>query len=366
MEYLQAKWTYWKAALEQYPELFAPENLTFEVYFWIVCIVKTRSFGKYSTGHYVVPLADLLNHDPRAYTSYMIGSPDHKMHSYPLEDDYDYEPDEDTHPRPPALSTLAKLHYEEENSPLQELIATIAVPKEEAGKEHIEWAYEKVEPAETMELKMLTGETEWYPAGSQLSLYYGAYANQTLLLEYGFVLEDTPYCYVNILVSPFSFPLSEAMMERVTALNLSRKVYFKVAIRHICEGLLAFGRTLLWNKASNSPISFAFPHDIRLEISTVEACIAVIKEQLASYPTTLEEDERTETQGIRHYFAVTYRKGLKKCLLEQVLYLQDLLGVLQAIQAGASRKEALERAVLRADKSILQEYLDSYAEKPLP
>jgi len=366
LKYAKAKWAHWNAALGKYPGLFTPENLTFEVYFWIVCIVKTRSFGKYSTGHYVVPLADLLNHDPRAYTSYMIGSPEQRMHSYPLEDDYDYEPDEDTHPRPPALSVLAKLHYEEENSPLQELIATLAVPKEEEGKEYVDWVYEKIEPAESMELKMLTGETEWYPAGSQLTLYYGAYANQTLLLEYGFVLEDTPYGYVNILVSPFSFPLSETMIERVTALDLNRKVYFKVAIRHICEGLLAFGRTLLWNKASNAPASFAFPQDIGLEISAVEACIAVIREQVANFPTTLEEDEKTEIQGIRHYFALTYRKGLKRCLLEQVHYLQDLLEVLKVIRAGASSEDALETSALTTNKSILKEYLDKYANKSLP
>jgi hypothetical protein len=344
----------------QYPTLFTPESLTFETYFWIVCLVKTRSFGKYSTGHYVVPLADLLNHDPRSLTSYMIGSPDLKMHSYPLADDYDYEPDEATHPRPPALQALAKLHYTEENNELQELIAGLAGPKEDNGKEYIEWEYEKIEPAETMELKMLTGETEWYPAGSQLTLYYGAYANQTLLLEYGFVLENTPYCYVNVLVSPFSFPLSEALIERVTALDLNRKVYFKVAIRHICEGLLAFGRTLLWDKATNAPISFLLPQNIGLEIRTVEACIGVARELLAAYPTTLEEDEKAEIQGIRHYFAVTYRKGLKRCLLAQIQYLQDLLAVLKAVQTGASIEEALERLELQTDSSILKEYLDKY------
>lgn len=135
LEYVRNKWTDWHSAVQNYPHFFSPENLTFETYFWLTNVIKTRSFGKYADGHYVVPLADLINHDPKSLTSYMIGAPELRMHSFPLEDDYDYEPEESTHPRPPYLTEMVKLHYSEEENPVQEIVSRLPQPQEPEGRE---------------------------------------------------------------------------------------------------------------------------------------------------------------------------------------------------------------------------------------
>lgn len=207
---------------------------------------------------------------------------------------------------------------------------------------------------------MLTGEQEWYPAGSQLTLYYGAYANQTLLMEYGFALENTPYCYVNALISPFHFQLPESITAKIYDLGLNRKYYFKIAIRHICFKLLDFARTLLWDKSLHSPKSFLYPSDLSLELSVLSATVTVVNDLITAYPTTVTEDEEVKPVSIRHYFAVTYRKGLKKCLIAQREYLEDLMEVLKAGKEGCELGEALERLSLKTEKGVLKEYIDRF------
>ena len=59
-------------ALKKYPDMYPPEFLTKEMFFWAYELVMTRCFGWSLPSTCLVPFADMFNHNCEATTHYVV------------------------------------------------------------------------------------------------------------------------------------------------------------------------------------------------------------------------------------------------------------------------------------------------------
>eukprot|EP01017_Pseudomicrothorax_dubius_P051575 TRINITY_DN9960_c0_g1_i3.p1 TRINITY_DN9960_c0_g1~~TRINITY_DN9960_c0_g1_i3.p1 ORF type:complete len:524 (-),score=127.06 TRINITY_DN9960_c0_g1_i3:45-1616(-) len=65
-------WLRMKMIMDENPNLFPPEKVSYEIFRWASAFVMTRSFGWGLPGSLISPLADLLNHNNDGCTNFLI------------------------------------------------------------------------------------------------------------------------------------------------------------------------------------------------------------------------------------------------------------------------------------------------------
>jgi len=74
-----------------------------------------------------------------------------------------------------------------------------------------------------------------------------------------------------------------------------------------------------WNPSIQNHACMS-PADLQLEIRVLDICIKILKEQNFEFVSSYADDEEylKEDKGMRYYWAVLYRMGVKKCIIKQI------------------------------------------------
>ncbi|CAI5704731.1 unnamed protein product [Peronospora farinosa] len=221
-----------KAVMEAFPKIFASlRTLTLEDYTWAMSVIWSRAFGVNKGGNYLrvlCPAMDMFNHDV-------------SLHN-PL-DDY--------------------ISFDEEKQ-----LMTHHVPTD-------------------------------VPAGSALSISYGQYSNAKLLYSYGFVAHENLRRAVDFWMKiPPTDPYVKLKQTILDSNELTSEHTYDFCgtlfIKDIDERLLATLRVILMDEQEIRVYKTAFTSSIisvRNELAVYENLQNACRRKLASYSTTLEEDE---------------------------------------------------------------------------
>lgn len=317
MDYIKTNWYQVEAVLQRYPALFAPEDLTFETFYWLWKSLSTRAFGKYNPSCSLVPLADLVNH-AYCHSYYIIGDPDDSVGGAPdtcvLDTSYQ---DSEAFPPPPKFQDLLPVSKEAlsiEEGKYEEMMAIAeriqaAIDKEEAEEV---WGgpWDVDEEAEPV-FSLRVGSKEAYEAGSQLFLFYGHYSNRQLLLHYGFAMEENMFNYARVCIPLHAMTSSASLVQRLQAAALSKAYYFRIQQYDLCTSLLLKVRALTWDPAVHSAEAYFYPRDLALEVASIDKTISLLQGELEKFPTTVQEDEHRKgtAESLRVHFAVSCSIG---------------------------------------------------------
>jgi len=194
-------------------------------------------------------------------------------------------------------------------------------------------------------------------AGDTIWLSYGNYSNDYFLLDYGFVVHDNPYDYVELNFDPSMFwtaqiiagvedessmdgekVLQKWQLEKLEKLGLVGKGS-QTSVRIFKDGVegkfLAAARILCSEsskdakKASLKDLKSAeFTINKTVESKTLRSLIGACMFALANFPTTIEQDEQLlRTPGLTKnmQIAINFRLGKKKLLFSAIENLSESL-----------------------------------------
>ena len=182
-----------KSILSSYPEFF-PEEISLNLIEWCWKIIWTRSFMRSPDHSALVPFADFINHGHSTTGFYFV---DQKAEQEDETEDADDTDDMFTEEKYITITCkdlyeinfcgyedidensfeVAKQIFREANA-LDDLYCKTGKPKKE---------YEDVRGSDFV---IVTGEKEEYSQGSQIFIEYGNYSNASLLIHYGFAMEN--------------------------------------------------------------------------------------------------------------------------------------------------------------------------------
>ena len=334
---LHSYWTELRQVALQYPGLFREDMLTFDRFIWAQFIVTSRTFGKSVPSTCLCPIAELVNHQ-RSQTYYVYGREGKLL--YQKGEDWD-DDDWPTGFETPCMSMLATV-VKAANGPLgreaDSYLTTAAWDRDMAADSESakhRWRPLKFTESPTDALRIVSGPTESYSPGAEIYLNYGSRSNRSLLVYYGFALDqdELRYDFVHVTVADY---LGEREMKAAKDSGCADVWTFKVRGNRLCDSLLAALRSLLWKPTAHSLKNALTEEDTNLEVSVVTAAISVIEKRLQQYPTTEVEDEARlrQVEALREYFAVQYRRQRKAALREQCKLLSELKN---RLETGAGR-----------------------------
>ncbi|OQS00279.1 hypothetical protein THRCLA_06065 [Thraustotheca clavata] len=190
---------------------------------------------------------------------------------------------------------------------------------------------------------------QYWEAGSQVFINYGALPNHKLLTLYGFVLPENPYDCVE-LWAPMSpdAPYYKRKMSFFESHGLGHhsRVPFELTTLGINEDLLAYlriQRMEVEDLSSFEGSSFAYqPLGDENEKSTLTALIFALQQMLERFPTSIEEDEailkneKSTDEESHKRMTVLLRISDKKILNQHINWLQEkLIPVLASLNEQA-------------------------------
>ncbi|KAJ3659232.1 hypothetical protein Zmor_010933 [Zophobas morio] len=179
-----------------------------------------------------------------------------------------------------------------------------------------------------------------FKAGEQLFIFYGGRSNADLFVHNGFVFEDNDYdvYWIRLGISK-SDPLQEKRNILLNKLSISSTTDFSIRkdAKPIDGQLLAFLRIFNMNEEQlDHWISSVKSGDLECIECAVETTVenkawtflqARLKLLLATYKTTLEEDEKliTEAQTPNRLLAIKMRATEKRIIRETLKYVEQFI-----------------------------------------
>lgn len=335
-------WKEFRETMLQYPALFTEDMLRFEDFVWAQQIVASRAFGKSVPSTSLCPIAEFLNHDT-VQTYYFYGPASALQPKFMPEDDADDLPHDSEKVWPITYDALALIAKKTEalNDQTYTQVAEIARNMENERYTRMQaaaWKPMEFHVTDEFVFRILTGPTETYSKGSELYLCYGADSNRHLLIYYGFALPANRYNYEYMFVDSRDVMVTEEQRAYAEEIGLKARWCFKVREREVCLQLIRTLRALHWKTATHSAAALFSPVDFALEKEVLQATISILQRALASYSTTLAQDERAlaaSPENMRTVFALQYRRQRKLALTTQVLLCEALLEVVSSLQNGA-------------------------------
>ncbi|CAG9310445.1 unnamed protein product [Blepharisma stoltei] len=250
----------WNRVIRNYPQHFSAGMTKYKIFDWAYKLVKTRCFRNPAGELALIPVAELLNHGNNC-ASYNWYKEESK-----LNDRLMISPSNN-------ISGLVK-----------DLVAieSLMIDQQPANNNY--------------SIMINTDPNSHVETGKEVFLSYGEYPNRTLLLDYGFSLNENTYDYA--IISITTDDISEGLF--LESLANKEKYSFIVKKNELCRELIF----LL--KSFDTHIS-----NFEGERNAINLALNIIHRKLMDFPTLIDEDQKilNHSLNFRNFAAVISKEG---------------------------------------------------------
>lgn len=352
---LERNWDKVFSVISRYPEYFQAEDLKAEfLWAWKVCC--TRTFGW--NGGMVIPLAGSTNHG-EVYTTY-----DNKTKSELAElannesSEIDYSDFLDVDrksntgiDRRQNRNRLEKFLDKYElpivakiwglDTKLDEFRSSSSDDDERTvaectSDEEYQATQSDIIPDEDNYFTMSTGVRTCFKKGEQVFNAYGRLSNRNLLMDYGFATPNNRYDTVYFLLwLPESAREGLVKIEDIKAKTPEYMEYtelYGLKTKRLNLDVFIYFRKHLNLREKNSP------SNIETELEIIDKFLSLCLELNSEFSTSIEQDGELAHRNLpeRVKWAIFYRIGQKKIVLNQIKMLETLRKELEKVQSGLS------------------------------
>jgi hypothetical protein len=354
-ERVERIWARISIICSNFPDYFPPTIDLKQIFLWSWRVCCTRTFGW--DGGMMVPMAGSTNH-AEVYTTYDSKSKEDLLTlSVDESSDFDYsdfldlkKPSNVEIDRRQNRNRLEKFLDKYEFPEIRKIwgmdrrldefrssssdddertVAEVTSEEDECDNE-----LDEVKPDGNMYFVMSTGVRTCFLKGEQVFNAYGRLNNRNLLLDYGFATPvnryDTVYFLLWVENSGRQGVVGIEDVRGKTQEYFDSTELYGLKFKRLNIDVLTYFRGFQNTDIKDSP------SDLDIELEVIDKFLSVCLEMLEKFPTTLEQDQeilsRKPCENLT--YALWYRMGQKRILLNQIKMLENLRKELEKIKGG--------------------------------
>jgi hypothetical protein len=244
---------------------------------WSWKVIWTRSFMRSPLHSALVPFSDFVNHGESA-TSFYFSDQEESENQEELQD-YDEIYDSDIVEKY-LFRDLYEINFSAYENPEEELFEkakNVLIEADSLQKMKKSVKENNFDVADcSANFIVAVGSHESYSPGQQIVFEYGGYSNTSLLIHYGFALENNRHEFVRLKVKNSDIFLKSQIKYLPIKYNPASFSVFLINSRELNKELVTLIRATLWSPKNKSE-SFFNPKEISLELKTMVKYIKLIR-----------------------------------------------------------------------------------------